>query len=151
MGKYRDELIKAGTLQIIKPIDYKKVFIKEAHKHSGKIAVIMGSGGWCRPFHSIAQFLPIIEERFEKVIILPTSFDPSVEIVKKILSNSKSIVFARELISYELIKNLCNADFAYDGAFFFDYSPWKQKGTGTLNAYRIDRERRKEKNSFAFL
>jgi exopolysaccharide biosynthesis predicted pyruvyltransferase EpsI len=51
------------------------------------------------------------------------------------------LVFAREMKSYDLIKDLCNADYSYDTAFFYDFEPFMKKGDGSLYAYRVDRER----------
>ncbi len=40
---------------------------------------------------------------------------------------------------YETIKDLCNADLAYDCAFFFDFRPFKRAGKGVLTAFRTDK------------
>ncbi|MNJ61645.1 hypothetical protein D3C77_574460 [compost metagenome] len=41
-----------------------------------------------------------------------------------------------------MIKDFCNAELAYDCAFFFDFAPYRiqGKGTGELRAYRTDKE-----------
>jgi exopolysaccharide biosynthesis predicted pyruvyltransferase EpsI len=140
-GNIGDHLIWAGTRQLLIGKNYKEAFVKtEIQKLEGQTAIITGGGGWCQAFHSWPAYLPIIEQRFERVIILPTSFDTSIGLVKNTLLNSKAFVFAREIESYNQIKDLCNADYAYDCAFFFDFSPYKQKGQGTLNAFRTDPE-----------
>ena len=86
----------------------------------------------------------MVEERFQSVIVLPSTFDISAEIVANALKKTKALVFARELDSYRQIQALCRADLAHDCAFFFDYEKYKREGTGILNAFRTDAESRKD-------
>ena len=50
------------------------------------------------------------------------------------------MVFPRELESYRQVRGLCNADVAYDCAFFFDFRPYRSEGNGLLVACRRDKE-----------
>lgn len=143
-GNIGDHLIWEGAFNLLDGLNYKKVYKNSLSKIEGDTAVITGSGGWCDAFHAMPQFLKMAEERFQKVIVFPSSFDTSCEEVKRSLSQTKALVFARELKSYYLIRNLCNADYAYDTAFFYDFEPFKKTGNGTLYAYRKDIE----KNNF---
>jgi exopolysaccharide biosynthesis predicted pyruvyltransferase EpsI len=141
-GNYGDFLIWEGVYQLLSQVKY-NIASREhiAHMH-GDTAVFTGGGGWCAAFHSCPQYLPMLEANFKRVIIFPSSFDTSVAEVARTLSQSKALVFAREWTSYQLIKDLCNADYAYDTAFFFDYEPYKKDGAGTLHAYRNDPEKK---------
>src|SRR6185437_7306997 len=59
------------------------------------------------------------------------------------LARTKALVFARERVSFEQIRHLCRADIAHDGAFYFDFRPYRrprQRGRGLLTAYRSDQE-----------
>lgn len=141
-GNIGDHLIWEGTRQLLSERNFKEVSINSAKNTEGKVAIITGGGGWCRPFHAMPSFLQDIEERFDKVVVLPSSFDTSVDVVKKEISTSKAFFLCRELYSYNAIKDLCNADFAYDCAFFFDFSPYVKNGEGVLNAFRVDDERK---------
>jgi exopolysaccharide biosynthesis predicted pyruvyltransferase EpsI len=141
-GNIGDHLIWEGSYQLLGNLNYKKVFRGDSSKIEGDTAVLTGGGGWCSAFHSMPSYLRMIEQRFKRVIVFPTSFDTSLEDVKRTLSQTNALVFARELKSYQLIKDLCNADYAYDTAFFYDFESFKKKGDGTLNAYRVDRERK---------
>jgi len=141
-GNIGDHLIWEGAYRLLSQVNYTKTFRDNITKIEGHTAVLTGGGGWCSAFHSWPGYLRLLEQRFERVIVFPTSFDPSLEDVKRTLSKSKALIFARELKSYELIKNLCNADYAYDTAFFFDFEPYRKTGSGSLYAYRIDRERK---------
>lgn len=143
-GNIGDHLIWEGAFNLLEGLNYKKVFKNQLSKIEGDTAVLTGSGGWCPAFHAMPKFLRMAEERFQKVIVFPSSFDTSCEDVKRSLSQTKALVFARELKSYSLIKDLCNADYAYDTAFFYDFEPFKKTGDGTLYAYRKDIE----KNNF---
>jgi hypothetical protein len=90
----------------------------------------------------VPQLLEIAEQRFERVIVLPSSFDTSADAVKRVLGQSKALVFAREEASYEQIRTLCRAELAHDTAFFFDFTPYRRHGQGTLTAFRTDSEAR---------
>jgi exopolysaccharide biosynthesis predicted pyruvyltransferase EpsI len=107
----------------------------------GHTALVTGGGGWCRPFHGTwPAVLPLLERRFERVIVLPSSVDVSVEEVREAFARSKALVFARERDSYRQLRELCRAELAHDCAFFFDFGPYGHHGEGLLRAYRTDAE-----------
>ena len=141
-GNIGDYLIWAGTRQLLKPFKYKEM-TKDGLRHAeGHTALITGSGGWCKAHGSMPKLLPEIESRYQKVVILPSSYDTSLDTVKRNLSKTRAKVFARELESYRQIKDICDADIAYDCALFFDFSPYQinGKGKGELLVYRTDGE-----------
>ncbi|TCJ20699.1 polysaccharide pyruvyl transferase family protein [Rubrobacter taiwanensis] len=143
-GNIGDHLIRAGTRQLLSGRHYEEIFINKpqaARQVRGHTAIVTGGGGWCRPFHgTMPKILPVIEKRFEKVVVFPSSVDTAVPEVREILGKTKATVFARERRSYEQLKELCNADLAHDCAFFFDFRPYHRPGKGTLTAYRTDAE-----------
>jgi exopolysaccharide biosynthesis predicted pyruvyltransferase EpsI len=139
-GNLGDELIWAGTRQLLSGLSYREIHVRELKETSGHTALFTGGGGWCEPFHRMPTFLPIAEQRFQMVIILPTSFDINQKTVRTTLEKTNAMVFARELVSYQQIRTLCNADLAHDCAFFFDYDEYIQNGEGMLNAFRTDAE-----------
>jgi exopolysaccharide biosynthesis predicted pyruvyltransferase EpsI len=107
----------------------------------GHTALVTGGGAWCRPFHGTwPAVLPLLEKRFERVIVLPSSVDTSVEEVREVLARTKALFFARERESYRQLGELCNTDIAHDCAFFFDFGPYEHRGEGLLRAYRTDAE-----------
>lgn len=140
VGNTGDQLIYAGTRQLLSNYNYREISVLNLNDTGGHTALIAGSGAWSKVHHAMPRFLPIIEELYEKVIILPSSFDTSVEFVKQALLKTKATVLAREEESYRRVRTLCSADLAYDCAFYFDYEPYKTLGTGVLNAFRTDRE-----------
>ena len=143
-GNIGDDLIHAGFRKLLAGIEYKEVSILELHDVRGELGIISGSGGWCKPHHSMVRYLHDAEKRFERLIVLPSTYDPSVKTVRDALQNSRALFFAREKKSYELIRDLCRAELALDGAFYFDYSPYRIRGgggKGVLQTYRTDSER----------
>jgi len=140
-GNIGDDLIHAGTRRLLADVPYREVGTWDMQAARGDTAVITGSGGWCVPFHhQLPQALPLIEARFRRVIILPSTFDLAEPIVRTALEQTKALVFARERASYEQIRHVCTADIGHDCAFFFDFAPYHRRGSGHLVAYRTDAE-----------
>ena len=139
-GNIGDELIYAGTRQLLARRFYKEVSVRNLGGVSGHTALVAGGGGWCRPYHYMVEYLPAIENKFERVIIMPSSFDVSVPSVRSTLAAAKALVFARERKSFEGICRHCDAKLAHDCAFFFDYRPYLRPGEGCLVSYRTDPE-----------
>ncbi len=144
-GNIGDDLIYAGTRQLLAGLQYREIPFKEIEQARGHTALLAGSGAWCQAYHDwLPGTLSLLEQRFERVIVLPSSFDTSVEIVRETLAGTRALVFARERTSYEQIRGLCQADIAHDGSFFFDYRPYRlprRHTRGVLRAYRSDHER----------
>jgi hypothetical protein len=139
-GNIGDELIYAGARQLFSQIPYQEISIRNLHLHRGKTAVIAGSGGWCRAYHAMPDYLREAERRFNRVVVFPSSFDVLVPSVSEALADSRAIVFARERYSYAQIRNLCDARLAFDTAFFFNFEPYRVPGHETLTALRTDNE-----------
>src|ERR1022692_570260 len=89
--------------------------------------------------------LAVAEMRFERGILLPGSFDTSVDAVRDALEGTRAVIFARERESYIQIQSLCDARLAHDCAFFFDYTPYQKTGSGVLLALRTDHESARER------
>jgi exopolysaccharide biosynthesis predicted pyruvyltransferase EpsI len=140
-GNLGDDLIYAGTRKLLAGVSYTEVEAKKLGGIRGHTALLSGGGAWSKPFHKhLPHLLPELEKRFKRVIVMPSSFDVSVDSVREALERTKALVFARELESYRQIRDLCNSDIAHDCAFFFDFGPYRRRGEGRLIAYRTDRE-----------
>jgi hypothetical protein len=138
-GNIGDDLIHAGTRALLSGVTHREVGTWNVGDVHGHTALITGSGGWCRLFHhQLPAALKEIEERFDRVIILPSTFDLREPTVRDALQRTKALVFARERVSYEQIRDVCEADIGHDCAFFFDYRPYLRSGQGRLVAYRRD-------------
>jgi GT2 family glycosyltransferase len=141
IGNLGDQLIAAGTRQLLAGFSYDEISIEEAVRSRGETAVLMGSGAWCEPFHEIMPAaLTALEARYSRVIVLPSSFDVKVRAVRRALERSRAVIFARERESYAQIATICDARLAHDTAFFFDFAPYAVTGSGVLHAYRDDAE-----------
>lgn len=143
LGNRGDELIWAGTRRLLEGLVYREIDIEELPGSRGDTALICGGGAFCHPFHEfMPRVLAVAELRFERVIVLPSSFDTSVDPVRAALRRSRALIFAREQESYRRIQPLCDARIAHDCAFFFDFEPFRASGSGkgTLNAFRTDNE-----------
>ncbi len=139
-GNIGDHLIYAGARGLLSGLQYKEISILNLSGAGGDLGLIAGGGAWCAPYHDMPKHLPLVEKKFRRVIVLPSSFDVSVESVREALAKTRALVFARERFSYDKIKGLCRTDLAHDCAFFFDFSPYANKGRGVLHAYRTDAE-----------
>jgi exopolysaccharide biosynthesis predicted pyruvyltransferase EpsI len=140
-GNVGDQLIRAGTQELLIDHIFDEVHVEELPGASGHTVLLPGGGAYCRAYHEfMPRTLALAQLRFERVIVLPTSFDPSLQLVREALMRTRATVFAREPESFRRIVSLCDARLAHDCAFFYDYSPWRRSGSGTLNAFRTDRE-----------
>lgn len=148
-GNLGDELIFAGCRALLGKIgiEYKEMLIDDENI-TGALALISGGGAWCRTWGDfMSHFLPLVEARFEKVIVLPSSFQMTEKIYNTISASKKTTFCAREEISYNLIGKHCDAILLHDLAFHFDFSPYiniKGNGNGVgdmvLNSFRMDEE-----------
>jgi len=140
-GNMGDHLIHAGTRRLLAGTAYREVSLLNLDGVRGQLAVIMGGGAWCRAYPYLPKFLPRIERQFERVVVFPSSFEIAERSVRQALARTKALVFARERISYEQIRDLCQADLAHDCALFFDYAPYRGASQDLLlTAYRTDAE-----------
>jgi exopolysaccharide biosynthesis predicted pyruvyltransferase EpsI len=140
-GNIGDHLIWAGARQLLSSLRYREVAAEQLGAVGGELAVMAGSGGWCEPFHGLApQTLVELERRFERVVVLPSTFDASFDLTSEVLSQSRARVYAREAVSFQAIESMCDAALAPDCAFYFDFRPYRRRGQGSLFAYRTDAE-----------
>lgn len=140
-GNLGDELIWAGTRRLLGDRAYREIDVEELPRASGHTALICGGGGFCHSRHELMpHVLAVAEMRFERVILLPSSFDTSVDVVRDTLARTRATIFARERESHALIRELCDARIAHDCAFFFDYASHARTGVGRLLALRTDAE-----------
>jgi GT2 family glycosyltransferase len=141
LGNLGDELIWAGTRQLFAGRPYREIGLDELPATRGAVGVLMGGGAFARAYHEyMPQVLAIAELCFDRVVVLPSSFDVSVDVVREALVRTRATVFARERESLEAIRGLCDARLGLDGGFFFDLAPYAHEGSGVLHAFRTDLE-----------
>jgi len=140
-GNIGDQLSWAGTRGLLSEHAYQEIGVDELPAANGHTVLICGVEGFCNSYHELMpHVLAVAEMRFERVILLPSSFDTSVDAVRDALEHTQAVIFARERESYGQIQSLCDAQLAHDCAFFFDYAPYMQAGSGILLALRTDHE-----------
>jgi glycosyltransferase involved in cell wall biosynthesis len=140
-GNVGDQLTLAGTYALLADRIYTVINLEGLCRADGHTLLIRGGGGFCRPDHDLLpRALAVAELRFERVIVLPTSFDPGEDTVREALTRTRATVFACERESYRRIVSLCDARLAHDCSFFFDFAPYDREGSGVLDAFRTDRE-----------
>ena len=141
IGNVGDELIWAGTRRLLADVAYREVGIGELDGVSGHTVLLSGGGAWSQPYHELLpEILGALDASFERVVVLPSSFDLEVPSVRRALARTRGVVFAREPVSYRLISRVCRAQLACDCAFFFDFVSYRRGGYGELTAHRADRE-----------
>jgi GT2 family glycosyltransferase len=134
-----EELALAGARALLGERRHHVIGVKELCGTSGHTALICGSGGFCHHDQGLMpHVLAVAEMRFKRVILLPSSFDTSVDAVREALEHTQAVIFARESESHRLIQPLCDAHLAHDTSFFVDYATYRQTGSGILHAFRAD-------------
>ena len=143
-GNIGDRLINAGARQLFAGMKYTERDIREGCSCTGDLAVVCGGGGWCSEWHDMPQLVRSIENRFTRVIVFPSSFDPRNPDVLSWLKATHCQLFVRERVSFDAISAFCNPILALDTAFFFDYKPWTYdlRHPSILLSYRTDIEKR---------
>ena len=124
-GNIGDHLIWKGTQRLLKnqSIDFEHIsvehVIENLTSYSESTLVIPGSGAMTSRWH---EWLPATviaaATYFKKVVILPSEYEPEVDIVHKALSLKNVWAFAREAKSYTKIKHYGRAAIALDSALY---------------------------------
>lgn len=141
-GNRGDELIWAGARSLLRDVDHREIRREDLASADGSLALVAGSGGWCPDFNRFApDVLVEVTERFDRVVLLPSTFVPTDEKVAGVLRSTPARLYARDRISQDLVAPLHPVAVAHDTAFFFDYGPWVRPGSGTLYALRADKAR----------
>lgn len=141
-GNLGDQLIQAGAKSLLADlgVGYRHRHINEALQTTGDVALVSGSGGWCRPFHAMPALVAPLEANFRRVVILPSSFDLQEPTVTAWLAQTPAVVMAREAVSRAIVARYRRAHLGLDSAFFFDFRPFQRPGEGALSAFRTDAE-----------
>jgi polysaccharide pyruvyl transferase len=147
-GNAGDGLIHAGLYQMAKRLGIQLETFHYPEDRRGKTLLIMGAGAFCRVSWHKVDAVNFYSSRFDKVCVLPatfeTNFGPVKEMLRKLPANV--ILFCRERISYEAALELAplreNILLDHDLAFVIDATPWKKAGRGELMAFRTDAESR---------
>lgn len=131
-GNAGDKLINEGLRQVLG----NKIVEKS------DTLVFVGAGGFCKFYHHNIDLREKLDN-YKKIYIVSATVDMSCSEVKDFISSLPShvTVICRDKKSF---RDVSSAHFStyidHDAAFYFDYGPFKKDGTGTLNAFRTDKE-----------
>jgi exopolysaccharide biosynthesis predicted pyruvyltransferase EpsI len=128
-GNIGDHLIWEGSQRLLKNqfIDFEYISVKNVidnrTSYSESTLVIPGNAAMTSRWH---EWLPArviaAATHFKKVVILPSEYEPEIDIVHKALSLKNVWAFAREEKSYTRIKQYGRAAIALDPALYaFDF------------------------------
>lgn len=139
-GNWGDGLIHAGTVQFlgVNKIDYRsygRAELDAVDNETYPLAIVGGGGGWCRNWRSTPAFLEKVAQKFENVILLPTSFDRG--IAARNLPNV--LYFSRDLNAATGSVPHCP-----DMAFYYDFPVIEPSLGYPLLVFRRDKERSDE-------
>lgn len=135
-GNRGDDLIEAGTRALLDGagIPYRFLYDEDIRDFSGELLLLGGGGGWCRYWRHSPSVL-IDATGFERVVVFPSTYDMTEPLTAHVLRTTEARLFAREAVSAEAT----GATLAHCPAFFYPYQS-KQRGRGTLHAFRTDSE-----------
>ena len=139
-GNWGDALINEGTAAFfdhhaLVPTSFMRSELDTLTPGS-ELAVVGGGGGWCHNWSSTPGFVDRVAARYERVVVLPTTYDRSL----RELSLDNVTYYSRDLaVTGD------NVRFCHDMAFFRSYSRQVERPRGVpLLAFRRDRERHRE-------
>lgn len=148
-GNRGDGVVHEGGLRLLKALGLRYQAIRFPEHASGSHLLVFGCGAFSRYFNHMVAYIGHYRRMFDRVTILPSSFEAGAQPVKSFLrslGDDRFFVFCRERTSYELIgrlrPDLEHVKLAPDLAFCFDAEPWRRmgQGDGTLTVARSDEE-----------
>lgn len=145
-GNTGDQLIDAGTRAVLadsgQPVTEIPVDEFPVLPPTDGTLVIPGSGAFDRDWHEwLPQLVIEAADRFAAVVIMPSSFDTSIPIVRDALLAGNVYPFAREARSYASLRATGRAGLSLDPAMYAPV-PQREPGSsrsGVLLALREDR------------
>lgn len=143
LGNRGDGLIYAGAYALLNRLGIQITEVKPREEASGDVLFVIGSGAFCSYYNDRAIYITKYYDKFKEIIIFPTTFDTSNDVISNWARNLPShvTVFCREMTSFYKMSELCNRVFIdHDTAFHLNLDQWKKAGEGVLMAWRRDKE-----------
>ena len=139
-GNLGNHLTSEGARSLLRESGhpYREINLASLGSETGHTALVCGSGDWSKISQRIPTLLPKITSQFNQVIVLPSTYIATEPFIYNTITSHNALYFARERVSYESIGTLCRAELAHDCAFYFNFEPYQQNGSGILNAFRTD-------------
>ena len=119
-GNTGDLLIASGVDALLGGVLRDRVRYGEHGGHgAGRTLVVPGSGAWSPAYHEwMPDLVLAASASYERVLVLPSSYDPSVPEVQRALSRDNVIALSREQTSVRLLAPLGHPGFSLDCAVF---------------------------------
>jgi len=146
IGNRGDGLIHMGGRALLAKHNIEYEEIRFPQDISGDMLFVYGCGAFSASFHHMVKFINFYINKFDKIYILPASFDISCREIREFISGvpEKIIIYCRERYSYQDLLKIAtfkeNIILDKDMAFYIDYSKWNRKGSGVLVSFRKDGE-----------
>lgn len=150
-GNMGDHLIWRGTQRMLDwyRVPYAELDVRDVpDRTQGMIRgtlIVPGSAGFSTRWHEgLAAAVATAADVFERVVVLPSSYAPHVDVVARALASGNVYPIAREPHSYREIRRFGRAGLALDFALYaMDFRDFDSgEGCGTLLALRTDQESR---------
>lgn len=151
-GNKGDGLILEGTRTLLAKVGIDPVILQPLicpKELNGKVLLIIGGGAFNPAYDTMSNIVPSYLTHFDKIIILPSSFDLTSKNAFELIKNAPKhlIIFCREKISYSAVlshaKYKENIKLAPDTSLYIDWAKYKKEikdSNGILVAIRTDNE-----------
>ncbi len=146
-GNYGDSLIWHGTKNLFSELIIDEKYVDINSSRYNNTLLIDGGGNFVDYYSDIRDFLIKKSFLYNEVIILPHTIfgDEQIRVLNNI--SSKLVIFCREEISVNFLNNkIKNANvYTWHDCAFYNNLVQEPKGSGELNAFRLDKESRLQK------
>ena len=149
-GNRGDGLIHLGGRQLFASTGLAVTEVRESDNLSGvagDVLLVYGAGALCRGTHTLPRIVRSLARKFERIVILPSSFDLSEPEVRAFVRSwdQRYTAFCRELVSFDALRREGAAAKAvllgHDLAFHADVSEWAHRpADGRAGLFRLDNE-----------
>lgn len=141
-GNYGDSLIWHGTKMLLSSHNISEQFVDISSPKHNAVLFIDGGGNLVDYYSDVRDFLIKKPDLYDEIIILPHTIfgERQIEVLNNV--SSELIVICRERISAKFLdERLIDGKvyLSHDCAFYNTF-PKTPKGTGVLNAFRMDKE-----------
>lgn len=146
-GNRGDALINRSVSELFEAhgVEYEDVWFPDDVR--GEVLFVNGCGNFCKSHHAMVHMVRFYEDRFDRIVLLPSSFEMAFPVVGDFIANlgDHVSIYCRERYSFEQVAEVVDRDRVFldsDMAFYFDWSKIDVSGSsGVLNAFRTDKEK----------
>jgi len=141
-GNYGDSLIWHGTKILLNELNISENYVEINSPKINDVLFIDGGGNFIDYYSDVRDFLTKNHDFYKEIIILPHTIfgDEQINVLRNL--SSDVVVFCREKISHNFVKQkfLKGKVYLWHDCAFYNTFPKSSGGVGILNAFRKDRE-----------